>query len=541
MSFEEALAQCLIAIEQGQSLEDCLAHYPGYSAALAPILRTAIQLRTGPKPRLSDRAFARGRAALAAHAKHQHELYTPFTLTPGQATFATRTKTLPKPTAISPRSLPIPSPIFVRWHQFTGVFIALLLLLSITSFVRTIGTSLPGSPLYPVKIVGENAQGLLMAAAGQQATWHAHQVELRLQEIALLARQGLAVEPTLTTAIDEHLQAALNASADMPAQTRNDFLVTWLDHLHALQQEVPVQSATIATLAQAIATVEAATQEVKAPTVLPLVNTPTVTPSADVPIATETALPLLLPTLTPTDIEIPQTATAVDLATATPEFVTATSPAPEIAATSAGNINGMAGNLPTATQATQLLPLESDNRASGQSSDHGKEAAVSAPTSAAALDNETPMFSVTPTSMTVQPTDATAATTTPDVEHTPSAQTTPDHAEPTDTGAGNLPPTPTAGEPPTPTPSAKSTATGEAAKATESGAKNTETPEPTRTKEGKTSTPEPTKAPIPRETAEATPIPDNDQATPVPDKPATSTPANDQAKPTETPRKRPKK
>lgn len=552
MSFEEALAQCLKALEQGQTVEDCLARYPGYREALAPLLYTATQLRTGPKPQLSDQAFARGRAVLAAHAKHQQQLLAPFVVTPNQAVFATQTKkTLIKPAANSPLPLPKPAPIFVRWHQYTRLFIVFFLLLSMASFVRSIRTSLPGSLFYSVKMMGENAQGLLMAAAGQQATWHAHQVELRLQEIALLARQGQPIEPTLNTAIDEHLQAALNASATLPDAVRGNFLATWLEHLHALQQEMPAQSTTVATLARTIATVEAATQEVKTPTVLQLVNTPTSTPPADVPTATATRS--LLPTITPADTEEPATVAPSVIPGVVPGILATATPDPSIptlapfATAQQDNDNGAVTlvGLPTATQATQLLPLESDNHSSGQSSDENKQAAASAPTETPELASATPTATLEQTPLTASPTGQFEATPTPDSAHTPTPedkstpviQTTPDPIEPTATDEGELPPTPpsepTSDEPPTPTESAKSTATDEATKATDTpDDESSETPEPTRVKEDKTSTPEPTQVSEPKETAEATPVPDDDQAK--------SSPSNPRPTPTKTP-KRPKK
>jgi hypothetical protein len=72
MNFEEIVAVCLQEIEEGGSLESCLARYPAYAHRLEPMLRMALDLRRMPAPSLSERAFQQARQRLAAQAAVQH-------------------------------------------------------------------------------------------------------------------------------------------------------------------------------------------------------------------------------------------------------------------------------------------------------------------------------------------------------------------------------------------------------------------------------------------------------------------------------------
>ena len=71
MSFEELLANCIQAIEAGESIEDCLVKYPSDAAELEPLLRLLTAVRKAPPIRLSAEAFERGRQAVAEMALAQ--------------------------------------------------------------------------------------------------------------------------------------------------------------------------------------------------------------------------------------------------------------------------------------------------------------------------------------------------------------------------------------------------------------------------------------------------------------------------------------
>jgi RNA polymerase sigma factor (sigma-70 family) len=57
----QALDECLSLLEESRAtLDECLAHYPEYSADLRPLLETALKVRRAPRPAPSHAAFAAG-------------------------------------------------------------------------------------------------------------------------------------------------------------------------------------------------------------------------------------------------------------------------------------------------------------------------------------------------------------------------------------------------------------------------------------------------------------------------------------------------
>lgn len=62
ITLEEMLADCIDGLEQGRSIEDCLARYPNFIEILKPMVEMAQTLRHGEAPTLSSSAFSVGRA-----------------------------------------------------------------------------------------------------------------------------------------------------------------------------------------------------------------------------------------------------------------------------------------------------------------------------------------------------------------------------------------------------------------------------------------------------------------------------------------------
>ena len=69
MNFDEILHDCLVSLEAGGTIEECLTSYPEQAAALQPLLETMVAVRTAPLQELSEDAFARGQATLWAAAQ----------------------------------------------------------------------------------------------------------------------------------------------------------------------------------------------------------------------------------------------------------------------------------------------------------------------------------------------------------------------------------------------------------------------------------------------------------------------------------------
>ncbi len=313
--FEEMLAQSLERVEQGESIDYCLARYPADAPALEPLLRVAITLRYSPQPELGPVAFAQGRHALAAFARHQQALRRPLVNTPKPAPLQQRLPTSPAP------RLPAPTLAGRQWGilRYASLVVSLFLLVSLAMLLRSISISLPGGSFYRVKLLSENMQGVFSLAAGDRAAWFARQSERRLQEAFQLTQQQQAVTPDLLQAIDENLQATLAATADIPADQRNDFLLAWLGRLQQLEAGAPVAQPGVETLHQAITQLEAAISSTALPTVVPLVGLPASSP-----------VPSVTAELT---ITLPAEAVINAMPTPTPELLDVASTGPESLAT----------------------------------------------------------------------------------------------------------------------------------------------------------------------------------------------------------------
>lgn len=296
MNFEEILANCLDALERGETIESCLARYPAQATELAPLLHIATTVRSTPRPRMSAQAFQRGREAVQAQARHQHSLHQPFA---ASAKPTPRPSAMHSPVVISKPRLrqPLLQKPFVFLQRTTGVFVALVLCLGMLSLTRHIITSLPGNILYPVKILCENMEGVLLTAAGEQVTWRARQTENRLQELVMLTQQEQTATADLVQNIDANLQATLVASNQLPLAQRNQFLQAWVERLQSIKKDKQLPPTVTLTLEKAITTVRSATQVTSAPVFARTEVAPTETEQTERPARIFT--PILVPTRIP--------------------------------------------------------------------------------------------------------------------------------------------------------------------------------------------------------------------------------------------------
>ena len=358
--FEEMLAQSLECLEQGESIDSCLARYPANASALEPLLRVALTLRYSPQPELGSAAFGRGRNALAAFARQQQVLRRPLINTPKSVALRQRL-----PASLAPR-LPAPTLARQQWvsPRYASLLVSVFLLISLVALLRTISISLPGGSLYRVKLLSENMQGVFSLAAGDRAAWFARQSERRLQEAFQLTQQQQAVTPELLQAIDENLQATLAATADIPADQRNDFLLAWLGRLQQLEADAPVAQAGVETLHQAIAQVEAAISITSWPTLVPTVSLPTNSPTPSATVEATSTLPVgtalnAMPT---------PTAEVVDAIVTLPEPLATATEVPTIAVF---KTLLPTATVPVATLAPALTPQDFDNAVAQPSNGNG--------------------------------------------------------------------------------------------------------------------------------------------------------------------------
>ncbi len=157
--FDNILNECLERLlVKGETLEQCLAHYPEQAVALKPLLETALMAKQAsaihPRPEFRTRARYQFHAAL-------------------QAATAKR--------GFFPLAWP-------RWA--TVVAVALVLLLAGGSTVVTASNSVPDEPLYAVKLATEEVRLVLTPAGIGKAELHAKLADRRVAEIVSIANRA---------------------------------------------------------------------------------------------------------------------------------------------------------------------------------------------------------------------------------------------------------------------------------------------------------------------------------------------------------------
>jgi hypothetical protein len=166
--FNNILNECLERLlVKGETIEQCLRRYPGQAAELKPLLKTAL---------VTKRVSAiQPRADFKARARYQ---------------FRSALK------EAAAKSRP-PLGWFPRWA--TVATIALVLLLAGSSTVVAAGSSMPDSPLYPIKLAVEEARLALTFSPIGKARLCAELADRRVAEIIYMANKGDAQQVELIT------------------------------------------------------------------------------------------------------------------------------------------------------------------------------------------------------------------------------------------------------------------------------------------------------------------------------------------------------
>jgi hypothetical protein len=163
---ENILNECLERLLEGETIEQCLQGYPEQAAELKPLLETALAAKKAsaiqPRAEFKARASYQFRSALKE--------------------IATKRTTLVW---------------FPRWA--TVATIALVLLLAGSGTVVAAGSSMPDSPLYPVKLATEETRLALTFSPLGKASLYAEMADKRVAEIVYLADKGDARQIELVT------------------------------------------------------------------------------------------------------------------------------------------------------------------------------------------------------------------------------------------------------------------------------------------------------------------------------------------------------
>ncbi|MCX6003085.1 MAG: DUF5667 domain-containing protein [Chloroflexi bacterium] len=156
--FNAILDECLERLLTGhETVEQCLQRYPEYVAELEPLLRTAVMMNKAVDVKPS--------ADFRARARFQFQSVMAESKSPGRAA------------------------VFVpRWA--VAVCAVLLVFVLGGGTVVAADGSMPGSPLYPVKLVAENVRVSLAGSEEKKAELYAAFADRRITELDYLVTNG---------------------------------------------------------------------------------------------------------------------------------------------------------------------------------------------------------------------------------------------------------------------------------------------------------------------------------------------------------------
>jgi hypothetical protein len=241
--FDNILDDCLQRLLDGETVESCLSRYPEHAAELEPLLRTAQNtLKTTdirPRPEFRDRARYQFQAAI-------HEM------------------------PVKERRGFFPA---FRPALATIIMLAIVLLAG-GGVVMAAGNSLPGSPLYSVKLATESVRLALTPSALGKAELNAHFANERVDEIIRLAEKG---DAALIEATTERMNKQLMAVVSLTVTRAENTGGTHFTAMNA-PTVTPVPTPALPPAPSPTSTEKAAPATTTAPVVLP-VPTVTVTPN----------------------------------------------------------------------------------------------------------------------------------------------------------------------------------------------------------------------------------------------------------------------
>ncbi len=199
-SIEEALDICLARMNAGTSADACLRDFPQYAGDLEPLLAAVIHLRGWIPPELSMRARMAARTRARVALRHAHRSKTTW-----------------------------------RWggwmlRMSTAVILAIALFGSGIAFA---GNSLPGSPLYGLKRVGESAQLVLVHTSADRAQLNLNFARLRIDEMIAVARANQKIDPQMLADLDASYIAAARAITEVAPAEQHALVMRYHDQIAA--------------------------------------------------------------------------------------------------------------------------------------------------------------------------------------------------------------------------------------------------------------------------------------------------------------------
>ncbi len=193
---EELFAECLEQVFQGETIEQCVGRYPAQAEELRKLLETAVAARKAasvePTLEFRERARYQFQAALQEQAA---------------------AKTARKP-SFSWSWQP-------RWAVALSAFI--ILLAGGSGAVLAANGSMPGQPLYAVKLASEKVKLAVTTSSTAKAEIYAGLAERRVNEIVYLAANG---EPERIAQVTQNLDLCLTNISNLSGGVNENALLT---------------------------------------------------------------------------------------------------------------------------------------------------------------------------------------------------------------------------------------------------------------------------------------------------------------------------
>ena len=191
MSNEDILNECLEAVLRGETEETCLTRYPEQAAELKPLLKTMMATReacrTAPRPEFRARARYEYRCAVADACTKEAR-----------------------------------KGLRWNWRWSTAIPVAVAVMMMSGGGVMAASTlSLPGQPLYDVKLAMEDMQVKLTPSSDAKTEVYAAIAERRVGEIVALAETNKPILVGETTIRLEETLAKVTGNMQLSVMERN--------------------------------------------------------------------------------------------------------------------------------------------------------------------------------------------------------------------------------------------------------------------------------------------------------------------------------
>lgn len=176
---EEIFDQLLEEIKKGKNIDECLRKWPEYADELEPLLAIAQTLTDLPAPEPSEHAVAETlRRVRAVAGVKQKRLFILKPLIAWQ-------------------------PTFVR-----AAAVVVLIIAAIWTTTSLSAHSLPGEPLYPVKLLTERVEYSVAFNPHRKALLHLRFADRRTEEFTGIFKPGEKIDPRLINAMLNEMQSA---------------------------------------------------------------------------------------------------------------------------------------------------------------------------------------------------------------------------------------------------------------------------------------------------------------------------------------------